>query len=114
MSKHDDVVRLRHMLEAARKAQQFIKGSARAEIERNETLTLALIRLLEIMGEAAKSVSPETRQRYPEIPWKEIGGTRDRLIHGYFDVDWNILWSILTADLPPLIPTLEKAIAASE
>ncbi len=114
MPKREDVVRLRHMLDAAQKAQQFIKGRSRAEIERDEPLTLALIRLLEIIGEAAKSVSPETRQRYPEIPWKEIGGTRDRLIHGYFDVDWNILWNILTVDLPPLITTLEKVVSASE
>jgi len=69
---------------------------------------------LEIIGEAAKNVSPETRQRHPKIPWKEIGGTRDRLIHGYFDVDWDILWPILTVDLPPLITELEHALAASE
>ena len=114
MPKREDAVRLRHMLDATQKAQQFIKGRTRAEIERDETLTLALVRLLEIIGEAAKSVSPETRQRYPDIPWKEITGTRDRLIHGYFDVDWNILWQILTVDLPPLITTLEQAVAASE
>ena|SRR3989338_4082118 len=114
MSTREDTVRLRHMLDAAQKAQQFIKGRTRADIERDEPITLALIRLLEIIGEAAKSVSLETRQRYPNIPWKEIGGTRDRLIHGYFDVDWNILWQILTADLPPLITELEQAIAASE
>ena len=92
----------------------LVPRRTRAEIERDEPITLALIRLLEIIGEAAKSVSPETRQRYPDIPWKEIGGTRDRLIHGYFDVDWNILWQILTADLPPLITELKQAVAASE
>jgi uncharacterized protein with HEPN domain len=114
MPRRDDVVRLRHMLDAAQKAQQLIKGRSRAEIERDETLTLALVRLLEIIGEAAKNVSPETRQRRQEIPWKEIAGTRDRLIHGYFDVDWNVLWDILSADLPPLISALESALATSE
>ena len=114
MSKREDTVRLRHMLDATQKAQQFVKGRTRAEIERDEPLTLALIRLLEIIGEAAKNISPETRQRYPGIRWREIGGTRDRLIHGYFDVDWNILWDILTADLPPLITELEKALATSK
>ena len=114
MPKREDGVRLRHMLDAAQKAQQFIKGRSRAEIERDEPLTFALVRLLEIIGEAAKNVSPETRQRYSGIRWKEIGGTRDRLIHGYFDVDWNILWDILTADLPPLIAELEKALATLE
>lgn len=114
MAKREDAVRLRHMLDAAQKARQFVAGRTRAEIERDEPLTLALVRLLEILGEAAKSVSPETRQHCPKIPWKEIGGTRDRLIHGYFDVDWTILWEILTADLPPLITELERALAASE
>jgi len=87
MLNREDAVRLRHMLDAARKAHQLIGDRARVEIERDETLTLALVRLLEIVGEAAKNVSPETRRRRPEIPWKEIAGTRDRLIHGYFDVD---------------------------
>jgi len=114
MPKREDVVRLRHMLDAAQKARQFIEGRSRAEVERDEPLTFALMRLLEIIGEAAKNVSAETRQRYPGIRWKEIGGIRDRLIHGYFDVDWNILWPILTEDLPPLITELEQAIAASE
>ena len=114
MPKREDAVRLRHMLDATQKAQQFIKGRTRAEIERDEPLTLALIRLLEIIGEAAESISSETRQEYPGIPWREIGGTRDRLIHGYFDVDWNILWQILTADLPPLVTELEKALATSK
>ena len=113
MSKREDAIRLRHMLDAARKARQFIQGRTRGEVERDEALTLALIRLLEIIGEAAKNVSVETCARYPSIPWKEIGGTRDRLIHGYFDVDWNILWDILTVDLPPLVTELEKAVSGS-
>ena len=107
-------MRLRHMLDAAQKARQFIEGRTRAAVERDEPLTLALVRLLEIIGEAAKNVSPETRQHHPGLRWKEIAGTRDRLIHGYFEVDWNILWDILTVDLPPLMTELEKAIAASE
>ena len=113
MSMGEDGVRLRHMLDAAQKARYLLRGRTRDEVERDETLTLALVRLLEIIGEASKNVSSETRQRHSRIPWKEIGGTRDRLIHGYFDVDWDILWHILTADLPPLILELEKAIAAS-
>ncbi len=114
MPTREDVVRLRHMLDAAQKAQQFIRGCTRTAVEGDEKLTLALIRLLEVIGEAAKNVSSETRTQHPNILWKEISGTRDRLIHGYFDVDWNILWQILTTDLPPLIAELEKAVAASE
>ena len=102
MPKREDAVRLHHMLDAARKAQQFIEGRTRAAVERDEPLTLALIRLLEIIGEAAKSVSAETREQYPDIPWKEIGGTRDRLIHGYFDVDWDIVCKVIENDIPKL------------
>ena len=67
-----------------------------------------LVRLLEIVGEASKKVSEEIRQRYPEIPWKQIAGTRDRLIHGYFDVDLDIIWSIVADDLLILIAKLGR------
>ncbi len=70
--------------------------------------SLALVRLLEIIGEAAKGISEGLRQQYPEIPWKQIAGTRDRLIHGYFDVDLDIIWSIVAHDLPILIAGLGR------
>ena len=76
-------------------------------------LSLALVRLLEIIGEAAKGVSEELRQQYPEIPWKQIAGTRDRLIHGYFDVDLDIIWSIVADDLPILIAGLEMILPSN-
>jgi len=64
------------------------------------------------MGEAAKAVSKELRQSHPEIPWVQIAGTRDRLVHGYMDVDNDVVWEILTEDLPTLIPLLEKVLSA--
>ncbi|MBI3324129.1 MAG: DUF86 domain-containing protein [Candidatus Omnitrophica bacterium] len=111
MSKHEDAVRLRHMLDAAQKGVEFLKGRSRRDLETDEKLTLALVRLLEILGEAAKSVSADLRQRHPEIPWKDIAGTRDRLIHGYFDVDLDIVWQIMTADLPTLIAELQRVVS---
>ena len=108
MSKDD--VRLRHMLEAARKAVQLVRGRTRADLDDNEMLTLALTRLLEVLGEAAKGVSENVRQQASAIAWKEIAGTRDRLIHGYFDVDLNIVWEIIMKDLPPLIAHLEQLV----
>jgi uncharacterized protein with HEPN domain len=99
------------MLEAAKKAVQLAKGSSRADLESNEMLTLALTRLLEIIGEAARAVTEGTRQRGSTIAWKQICGTRDRLIHGYFDVDLNVIWAILTNDLPLLIVSLERLLA---
>jgi len=109
--KKDDSVRLRHMLDAAIKAVGFTSGKGLSDIESDEILGLAIVRLLEIIGEAAKSVSQSTRERYQEIPWKQIAGVRDRLIHGYYDVDHSIVWSIVTSDLPELVVALKKALS---
>ncbi len=108
-----DEVRLRHMLDAARKATIFVQGRSRADLDTDELLALALVRLLEIVGEAAKYVSQPTKDRAPQIPWRQIAGTRDRLIHGYFAVDMDLLWVILNDDLPPLIEAV-RALLASE
>ncbi|MBW1918569.1 MAG: DUF86 domain-containing protein [Deltaproteobacteria bacterium] len=108
MARPKDLVRLRHMLEATQKMLEFTKDRTRCSLDEDEMLTLALLRLLEILGEAAKGVSSELRQTYPQIPWKQLAGTRDRLIHGYFDVDLDIIWTIISRDLPPLLAELEK------
>ena len=63
--------------------------------------------MLEIIGEAAKAVPEELKAKEPDVPWKAIAGTRDRLIHGYFDVDLDVVWAILTEDLPDLLPKLQ-------
>jgi uncharacterized protein with HEPN domain len=69
------------------------------------------VRLLEILGEAARAVSDRTRDRYPTIAWRQITGTRDRLIHGYQAVDLDIVWAIVKTDLPALIAEVEKVLA---
>ena len=106
----EDLIRLKHMLEAAKKAVEFTRGKSEADFSKDEKLALALVRLLEIVGEAAKRVSEDIRKDHREIPWKEIAGTRDRLIHGYFDVDLEIVGKIVIQDLPKLITHLEKII----
>lgn len=106
----DDGTRLHHMLDAARKAVAFTRGRCRADLDENELLALALARLMEVLGEAAKGISAGLRGKHPGIPWKEIAGTRDRLIHGYFDVDLDVIWAIVDSDLPPLIADLETLI----
>ena len=111
MSKAEDVVRLRHMLDAARKAIELTSTCERDDLDKDEKLALAVVRLLEIWGEAAKSVSEQSRQEYPAIPWRHIAGTRDRLIHAYFDVDLDIVWEIISSDLPPLVRELENALS---
>lgn len=108
MTRHDDSTRLRHMLDHAVEARQMILGRSRNDLDQDRQLNLALVRLMEIIGEAAGRVSQETRQRAPEIPWPSIIGLRNRLIHGYDAVDFDILWDIVSFDLPPLIEQLEK------
>lgn len=105
-----DEDRLRHMLEAASKASGLIEGLTPADLKGDELRSLALTHLLEILGEAAKGVSEETRVKYPQLPWTQMAATRDRLIHGYFSVDLDIIWEIVEHDLPSLIVSLEAAL----
>lgn len=95
------------MLDYALKAVDFTQGRSRADLEADEVLGLAVTHLIEIIGEAARNVSGELRDRHPEIPWDLIIGTRNRLSHGYIDVDLDIIWAIITGDLPSLIAQLE-------
>ena len=108
MPHDEDIVRLRHMLDFARKAVQFTRGKSRADLDANEMLAMATIHSIEILGEAARPVSPEMRRRYPDVPWEAIAGTRNRLAHGYIDVDLDIIWAIVDIDLPPLVKHLER------
>jgi uncharacterized protein with HEPN domain len=98
------------MLDAARKALQFTSAKSPSDLQSDEKLTLALIRLIEILGEAAAKVTPGVQNEFPSIPWREIIGTRNRLIHGYDQVNLEILWQIVTHDLPSLVRELENAI----
>lgn len=111
MPETEDRVRLQHMLDAARKAVEFTENCNRIDLDNDEMLTLSIVRLLEILGEAAKNVSEQWRKRHSSIQWRQIAGTRDRLIHGYFDVDLNIVWKIVSDDLPRLVTQLEEALS---
>ena len=102
------------MLTAARRAISLVEGRTRAHLDTDDVLVLALTRLLEILGEAAKGVSAETRTRHPHIPWNEMAATRDRLIHGYFSVDLDIIWEIITHDLLPVVEALEAMVTDEE
>ncbi len=104
----DDLVRLRHMRDSAMEAVELIQGKSRADLDTNRVLSLALVRLLEIVGEAANRVTAATRQQNPNIPWSQIVSLRHRLIHGYDTINLDILWKILTDDLPPLIAQLQR------
>jgi len=104
----NDEVRLRHLLDAAREAVNFTKSGSRADLEKDPKLLLALTRLLEIIGEAARGLSPALRDENPQIPWRKMVGMRDRLIHGYYDVNPDVVWGTTAHDLPPLIVQVES------
>src|SRR5689334_8962268 len=110
MPGHEGDIRLRDMLDHAREAVVMASSRARRDLDTDRQLNLSLVRLLEIVGEAAGRVPAEERARHRDIPWPEIVGLRNRLIHGYDSVDFDILWRILSDDLPPLIAALEKAL----
>jgi uncharacterized protein with HEPN domain len=105
-----DLVRLLHMQDAMRQALEFSAKRSRGDLDTDAMLMLALRRLLEIIGEAAKYVSAPTRALAPGVPWREIAGTRDRIAHGYFDINLDTVWDILTIDLPQLERELEHLI----
>jgi uncharacterized protein with HEPN domain len=111
MSRHDDSVRLRHMLDAARKAVSLAAGKSAVDIKADEVTQLALARLLEILGEAAGKVSAPYKAAHPEIPWAAMGGLRNRLAHAYFDIDLDVLLDIVVKDLPALIAQLEPLVS---
>ena len=99
----DDDVRLRHLVDAAETAIRFASDRSRADLDTDEMLALALTKLVEIVGEAAKQVSGETKDAHPEIPWSAAARMRDRLVHHYFDIDLDVLWSTVRQDLPALL-----------
>ena len=102
---------LKHMLDAVAKIEGYTRGVEREAFMSNAMIQDAVVRNLEIVGEATKKLSSETRQLYPEIPWSQVAGTRDRLIHAYFDLDLNEVWTMVERDIPRLKSTVEKAIA---
>ena len=114
MSRHDPVITLRHMLEYAREAAALVRGRERADLDRDRQLNLGVVRLLEVLGEAASRIPPDMRAGYPQIQWTQMVGMRNRLIHAYDFIDFNTIWKTLTVDLPPLIDELEKVLSASK
>jgi uncharacterized protein with HEPN domain len=105
-----DRVRIQHMLDAARDARHCAGGRSRQDLDHDVLLRHALVRCLEIIGEAASKVTAETQQRYPETPWSDIIGMRNRLTHAYFDINLDIVWTTAEDDLPKLIALFEKTL----
>lgn len=110
----DDMIRVRHMLDAAREALSFVKNKERKDLDDDRMLVLSLVKLIEIIGEAASKVTDDTKTKYSDIPWSNITGMRNRLIHVYFDIDLDRVWDTIVDDLPPLIDNLENQISRED
>ena len=108
--RRDDSSYLLDMLVAARDAVSFADGLTYSEFTQDRRSQFAILKSVEIVGEAASRLSAETRERHPDIPWREIVGMRHRLVHAYFDIDLRLVWETVERDLPALIAQLEPLV----
>lgn len=107
-----DLARFYHMVDCAQAISKFSDGKSRQDLDSDRFFASAIMREFEVLGEAASAVSAQTRSRFPEIPWKEVIGMRNQLIHAYFDIDHDIVWSTIVVALPDLISKIQIAIAS--
>lgn len=98
---------LKDILQAMDRIARFVGNRDYEAFVEDELLTSAVVRQLEIIGEAAKNLPQEVRERYPDIPWHLMARMRDRLSHGYWTVDYEIVWGVIREELPPLRPRME-------
>lgn len=102
----EDHVRILHMIDACRSVQAFVSGCDRTALDSDQMRLFALVRAIEIIGEAAGRITPETRDACSAIPWKALTGMRNRLVRAYFDIDKDILWVAATVEVPALLEQL--------
>lgn len=105
-----DLVYVGHMLDMTRKAVSKTQGISRTDYDVDENLRLALIYLIQVIGEAGRHVSREFCDQHPEVPWADIIGMRHKVVHDYLGVDEDIVWQVVTADLPKLLVALERIV----
>lgn len=110
----NDVVRLRHMLDAGEQAFRFCAGRSRTDLDDDVMLRFALVHAITVVGEAAAKISTPTREALPDIAWGSIVGMRNRLVHAYFDIDSDVLWQSVNEGLPPLAAQLRTALQTNE
>ena len=110
MSRRDPMVAVQQMRDHGKEALQLAAGRSRADLDLDRMFELALTRLMEVLGEAARRVPDEFRERYPEVPWRQTTDLRNVLIHDYDTIDLDLLWLIIQERLPPLLPQLQSII----
>jgi uncharacterized protein with HEPN domain len=106
--RREDRVRISDMIVAAEKVCRFVAGRNRQDLDTDDMLQFACVRGIEIVGEAAAGVSSETRDAYPEIPWRNIIGMRNRIVHAYSEIDLDIVWKTAIEELPLLLQRLHN------
>jgi uncharacterized protein with HEPN domain len=106
----DDATRLRHMRDAASEAVAFAAGRERIDLDTDRMLVLALLKCIETVGEAAFKISRNFRDAHSGIPWRQLIGIRNSLVHDYYDIDVDAVWATIQDDLPPLIISLDNLI----
>ena len=113
----DDLVYIGHMLDTACKVAEKVQGIRRTDFDKDENLRIALAHLIQVIGEAARHVSPAFRNAHPEVPWQAIVGMRHKVVHDYMNVDESVVWKTATqemakliAQLTPLVPPQEGAV----
>jgi len=112
--KKDDKVYLRHVLDAIAQVEDYLKGTTAKKFLQTRLLQDAVVRQLEIIGEASRYLSNEFHERHPEIPWGQIIGLRNRLIHAYFSINFQTIWEIIEHDLPSLKQNVERLLEEME
>ncbi len=108
MRNKENIVFIKHILDSINAIEDFSKGMSRKELSSNRMKQSAIVREIEVIGEAVKNISDNLKENYSSVPWKEIVGTRDKMIHHYFGVDLDIIWNIVKKDLPKLKLSMEK------
>ncbi len=108
MSEKNDLIFIKHIIESISAIDEFSKNMDKEELVSNRMKQDAIVREIEIIGEAIKNISDNLRKKYSSIPWKDIAGTRDKMIHRYFGVDLNIVWNIIKKELPELKEKIQK------
>jgi uncharacterized protein with HEPN domain len=105
---------IQDILEALGEVEDFTAGMQFEDFVEDKKTINAVVRSLEVIGEAAKKMPDSMREKYPEIPWKRMTGMRDKLIHEYFGIDLEIVWEVVTNELPPIKPLIQKVLEEEE